>query len=219
METKAYTTIPVVFTGLSLSHVEAAAFGFAKIRPPVKRGDLDALGDGRVVAIIDGELDSDTILPIDEIGRAIARGVKIRGAASIGALRAFEARDSGMEGFGWVYEAYCTGRIAGTDEIAVIYEPLSHRPLTVPLVNVRFCLDRLVRGGSITVAEADAAMSALKSLSLEERGRRGVLLRLVQAFDRGRVKAALRLVAGLDSNIKKRDAIHLLQTLRARQYR
>ena len=218
MEVKAYTSVPVVFAGLSLSHAEAGAFGSAEIRPPVKRGDLDALESGRVVAIIDGELDPVTMLTIDEIRRAIDRGMKVRGAASIGALRAFETRDNGMEGVGWVYDAYCTGRIVGTDEIAVVYEPLSRRPLTVPLVNVRFCLDRLVSGGSITVAEADAAMSTLKSLRVEERGRRGVLLRLAHVFGSARVKAALRLAAELDSNIKKRDAFHLLRTLGARRY-
>jgi hypothetical protein len=119
-----------------------------------------------------------------------------------------------MGGFGWVYDAYCAGRIAGTDEIAVIYEPFSRRPLTVPLVNIRFCLDRVVGRGGISAAEADVAMSTLKSLSVEERDRRSILLRLGEAFGRGRVRAALRLVAGLDSNIKKRDASQLLRNLK-----
>lgn len=60
--------------------------------------------------------------------------MKITGAASVGALRAYEAREYGMVGLGRVYEAYCTGRIAGTDEISVLYNPDSKRLLTIPLV-------------------------------------------------------------------------------------
>ena len=114
---------PVVFTGLSLSQEEARTLLAAEVRPPVKRGDLDQLSDGTVAAIIDGELSGDSAVPIDEIRRALRRGVKISGAASVGALRAYEAREEGMVGLGWVYRAYCTGRISGIDEIAVIYDP------------------------------------------------------------------------------------------------
>ena len=214
VETNAHTSIPVVFAGLSLSLAEVNAFGIAEVRQPIKRGDLDELQDERVVAIIDGELNSDSVLPIAEISRAIERGVRIRGAASLGALRAFETRSSGMEGCGWVYDAYCTGRIAGAEEITVAYEPLSHRPLTVPLVNIRFGLDRLVDGGSVAAADAEFAMSELKRMSLEERDHRRLMRRLSEIFGRSRVKMALSVLTKIDLNIKKRDASLLLQILR-----
>jgi hypothetical protein len=84
------------------------------------------------------------LLPGTEIEQLVRRGVEVLGAASVGALRAFGLRDRGVTGFGWVYNAYCTGRIAAMDEIAPVCDLMSHRPLTVPLVNIRVCLDPLV---------------------------------------------------------------------------
>src|SRR5688572_16844442 len=129
---------PVVFAGISVSHAQVRALGVAECRPPIKAGDLDELAArGRTVLIIDGELAPGAALSIDEIVRAIARGFDIRGASSVGALRAAELGERGMRGSGWVYEAFRRGRIAGTEEIAVLYDPRSFRPLTIPLVTVR----------------------------------------------------------------------------------
>lgn len=204
---------PIVFAGLSLSHEEVNSLGFADVRPPVKEGDLHELENGEVVAIVDGELNARTILPNSEIRQAIQRGVKIRGAASLGALRAFEMRDSGMMGCGWVYNAYCTGRISGADEIAVVYEPLSHRSLTIPLVDVRFRLDCLIADQRITGIEADLAMNILKGLSLEERESRIIKRSLGEILGKERVEAT-GLARQLDWSIKKRDASQLLCTLK-----
>ena len=202
---------PVVFTGLSLSQEEARTLLAAEVRPPVKRGDLDQLCHGAVAAIIDGELSGDSAVPIDEIRRALCRGVKISGAASVGALRAYEAREEGMVGLGWVYRAYCAGRISGIDEIAVIYDPASYRSLTIPLVNVRFCLDHLTTRCGISAEEADHAMASLKQLSLGKRDRRSMILHLASLLGRERVKEMLRLVRPAESDVKRSDAYELLR--------
>jgi TfuA protein len=204
---------PVVFTGLSLSQEEARTLLAAEVRPPVKRGDLDQLSDGTVAAIIDGELSGDSAVPIDEIRRALRRGVKISGAASVGALRAYEAREQGMVGCGWVYRAYCAGRISGIDEIAVIYDPDSYRSLTIPLVNVRFCLDHLTTRRGISAKEADHAMASLKQLSLGKRNRRSIILHLASLLGRERVKEMLRLVRPAEVDVKRSDAYELLRML------
>src|SRR5690349_15664322 len=98
---------PIVFAGLSISLKETLDLGPVERRPPIKRGDLDRLSDRSIVAIIDGEITEGITVPIDEIRRALRRGIKICGAASVGALRAHETRAEGMVGLGWVYEAYC----------------------------------------------------------------------------------------------------------------
>ena len=205
---------PVVFTGLSISQEEARTLLAAEVRPPVKRGDLDPLSDGTVAAIIDGELGGDSAVPIDEIRRALRRGVKISGAASVGALRAYEAREDGMVGFGWVYRAYCTGRIWGIDEIAVIYDPDSYRSLTIPLVNVRFCLERLTTRRGISAEEADHAMASLKQLSIGKRDRRSIVLHLAGLLGRERMRKMLKLVRPAEEDdVKKSDAYELLRIL------
>jgi TfuA protein len=204
---------PIVFTGLSISREEAIRLVAAEVRPPIKRGDLDRLSDGSVVAIIDGEITEETAVPIDEIRRALRRGIRISGAASVGALRAYETRAEGMEGLGWVYEAYCSGRVDGTDEIAVLYEPDSYRLLTTPLVNIRFCLEHLSRQDVISAMEAAHAMTSLKELELEERDRRRILLRLADALGRHRVTKLLRRVPPVEADVKRSDAYELLRGL------
>ena len=205
---------PVVFAGITLSHAEIrAALGTAEVRPPVRWGDLDQLDDGRIVSIIDGELHGAALLPADEIRRAIARGIDVRGASSLGALRAAELRHEGMRGIGWVYDAFCTGRIRGIDEIAVIYDPYSYRPLTVPLVNVRFCLDGLVSRRAITAGEAAVAMKALRSITLEERDPGTVVMRLTEIAGRRRISALLERIRGQQFDIKAMDAQLLLNDL------
>jgi TfuA protein len=191
----------------------------AEIRPPVRSGDLDRLGDGRTVAIIDGVLEPDAVLSLCEIRRALQRGMKVQGAASLGALRAYEAHRDGMEGSGWVFQEYLSGRINGTEEISVAYDPLSHCPLTIPLVNVRFCLHQLVSQGVVALCEVEKAMSDLKCLPIEERNRRALLLQLVQIFGRERLKAAFKDAAGMNSDIKRRDACEMLQRMAARPVR
>ena len=204
---------PVVFTGLSLSQEQARTLLAAEVRPPVKRGDLDQLSDGTVAAIIDGELGADSAVPIDEIRRALRRGVKVSGAASVGALRAYEAREDGMVGLGWVYRAYCSGRIWGIDEIAVIYDPDSYRSLTIPLVNVRFCLERLTTRRGISAEEADHAMASLKQLSIGKRDRRSIVRHLAGLLGRERVRKMLKLVRPAEDDVKKSDAYELLRIL------
>lgn len=204
---------PVVFTGLSLSQEQARTLLAAEVRPPVKRGDLDQLSDGTVAAIIDGELGADSAVPIDEVRRALRRGVKISGAASVGALRAYEAREDGMVGLGWVYRAYCSGRIWGIDEIAVIYDPDSYRSLTIPLVNVRFCLERLTTRRGISAEEADHAMASLKQLSIGKRDRRSIVRHLAGLLGRERVRKMSKLVRPAEDDVKKSDAYELLRIL------
>jgi hypothetical protein len=183
------------------------------VRPPVKRRDLDRLSQGSVVAIIDGEISPKTTVPIDEIRQALRRDIKISGAASVGALRAYEMRAEGMVGLGWVYEAYCSGRVAGTDEIAVLYDPNCYRPLTIPLVNVRFCLEHLCRRDLISATEAAYAMTSLKELKLEKRDSRTILLRLAGLLGRSRSKELLRGLRMVAVDVKRSDAFELLRTL------
>jgi hypothetical protein len=206
--------LPVVFAGISLSRVEAERMAI-EFRPPIKRGDLDQLSDNRTIAIIDGELDEASVLSNDEIMRALRRGMKISGAASVGAMRACERRADGMIGHGWVYEAYCQRRITGPDEIEVLYDPYLYRQLTIPLVNVRFCLEMIISQRGITPDEVDYVMASIRKLSLKERDRRNILLHMTRVFGRERVKQILKSVKPAEIDIKRRDAKQLLCTLKS----
>jgi TfuA protein len=134
--------IPLVYLGPSLPVKEAQRLLRADYRPPVKRGDLPADYHG-VVVIIDGEFLQSLSVSPKEILRLLDQGTRVIGAASMGALRAAELHRYGMEGRGWIFDAYRTGQIEADDEVAVSYSQPDLTPLTVPLVNIRRWLEQL----------------------------------------------------------------------------
>jgi len=139
---------PRVYLGPSLPLAEAERLLVADYHPPIRRGDLPTRYDGTVI-IIDGEFGQSLSVSPNEILRLLEGGTRIIGASSMGALRAAELYPFGMEGCGWVFEAYRSGRIEADDEVALAYSPLDLQPLTVPLVNVRCWLEQLQTAGHI----------------------------------------------------------------------
>lgn len=205
------TQNPIVFTGISLSHAQARLLLPATIRPPVQSGDLDQIADDTIVAIIDGILDESALLSVEETRRGLARRLRILGAASLGALRAFEVSAEGMEGCGWVYHAYRTGFIVGVDEIAVQIDPMTYQPHTVPLVDIRFCLRQLVRRRVIIPSQAEEAMQSLKSIPIEERTHQRIRIQLTHQF--GSVVYRQDVKGPYATSIKTLDAFRLLKRL------
>ncbi|HEV2845785.1 MAG TPA: TfuA domain-containing protein, partial [Thermoanaerobaculia bacterium] len=98
-----------------------------------------------------------------ELLYALDAGVRVIGAASLGALRAVELTPWGMIGVGRVFEAYRDGELDGDDEVALLHAPaeFGYRPMTVALVEVREAL----RG----IANGDELVAALKALPFMDR--------------------------------------------------
>ena len=139
---------PLVYLGPTLPVEEARRTLDAEYRPPVRRGDLPDRYDGTVV-IVDGEFGQSLSVSPNEILHLLDTGTRVIGASSMGALRAAELCRYGMEGHGWVFDAYRSGRIIADDEVALSYSPFDLRPITVPLVNVRRWLELLEAGGHV----------------------------------------------------------------------
>jgi TfuA protein len=138
------TRKPLVYLGPTLPLDDAKKLLEAEFRPPIKRGDLtQVVKEQPVIVIIDGEFGQSLSVSPKEILQLLDRGVKVVGASSMGALRAAELNSYGMEGVGWVFDAYHSGRIVRDDEVAVTYSPYDFSPLTIPLVNVRHWLEQL----------------------------------------------------------------------------
>ncbi|MEV6050412.1 TfuA-like protein [Streptomyces sp. NPDC052107] len=109
------------------------------VHGPVRHGDLFPQGysAGDVVVIVDGIYHHRLALRHKEILDALARGVTVVGAASIGALRAAELDQFGMIGVGQVYNWYRDGVFDGDDAVSVAHsETGSLAGLNVPLVNL-----------------------------------------------------------------------------------
>ena len=79
---------PVVFIGPTLSRRRCSALLAAEYLPPARKGSLNEITPGRVVAIVDGEIPPYAFLPECEVRAALDRDVVLFGAASVGAYHA-----------------------------------------------------------------------------------------------------------------------------------
>ena len=124
-------------------------------RPPIRQGELyrAALDRPAVIGVIDGYFEVTPTVWHKEILWAMAQGIHVYGAASIGALRAAELDTFGMKGIGRIYEDFRDGVLEDDDEVAVLHGPeeLGYPPLTDAMVNIR-----------ATLAEASSARHCLR---------------------------------------------------------
>jgi hypothetical protein len=137
---------PIVFAGPSLAHLPAATRSLVELRPPARRGELEALlqrDRPGVVVLIDGLFGSSLAVTPTECRELLLAGWTLSGASSIGALRAAELWSVGMIGIGEVYAMLRLGHIRADDELAVAYHPDTHEELGASLVHVRYVLDRI----------------------------------------------------------------------------
>jgi len=163
------TTEPIIYLGPSLPRLEAQQLLIGDYRPPIRRGDLTAHGADRTIVIIDGEFGQNLPVSPKEILRLLDQGTRVIGASSMGALRAAELHSCGMEGFGWVFEAYRSGQIIRDDEVAVMYSPFDFRPLTVALVNIRYSAERLLRRGQLDSSAVRRILRAAQQIFFADR--------------------------------------------------
>lgn len=126
---------PIVFLGLSIDATEAAHILDADYRGPVMAGNLDALEPPADVLIIDGMLESGSRLDPAEAERALSRGIRLAGAASLGAVLAGRLEHRGMSGSGEVLEVLRRIEGSHSDLVRALYTADTLRPLTVPLVS------------------------------------------------------------------------------------
>jgi hypothetical protein len=215
----------VVFLGPSLAGAEAREILDARYLPPARRGDiLAAVRTHRpeVVALIDGYFEQVPSVWHKEILWALDRGVRVCGAASMGALRAAELAQFGMTGAGRVFEAYRSGRFApfddpfeDDDEVAVVHGPEgTGYASTEALVDIRATLAAAADAGVLEPAERDAIAAAAKALFYKRRTWRVVLDAARPAVG---TRAFLRMAEWLPANRvrqKAEDAALLLRQVR-----
>nr|WP_237518582.1 TfuA-like protein [Streptomyces sp. SID5910] len=128
-----------------------------RVLPPIRHGDLfhPQITPGDTVVIIDGVYHHSPAIRHKEIIWALARGVRVIGAASIGALRAAELTECGMLGVGSVWYSYVSGQLDGDDEVAVAQSTNGDlRSCTWPLVRVRKVASAAALLQVLTPAEA-----------------------------------------------------------------
>jgi hypothetical protein len=211
----------VVFLGPTLPIEDARRELQAEFKPPVSQGDVyrAALSEPDAIVIIDGEFDHVPAVWHKEILWAMSRGVHVYGAASMGALRAAELCDLGMEGVGTIFEAYRDGTLEDDDEVAVAHlrQAAHFQPTSEAMVNIRATLDRGCREAIIGEHTRAVLERAAKNLFFPMRSYPAML---ESARHRGGDLAELARFAdwwphgGVDQ--KRRDAIDALCLVRTR---
>jgi hypothetical protein len=193
-----------VFVGPTLSAAEVRAELDAVVLGPAAFGDVCRAAQSRptAIAIVDGYFERVPAVWHKEILWAMSEGVHLFGSSSMGALRAAELADFGMEGIGKIYEAYRAGELEDDDEVAVVHGPAEggYVPLSEAMVNVRATLASAKEAGILSEATQGALLRIAKArfygdrsyaAMIVEAGSGGVDARELQALrewlPRGRV--------------------------------
>src|SRR5581483_4979072 len=169
----------VIFAGPSLPPRDRPRDPALSWRPPVRQGELyRAAREGpAIIGVVDGYFEATPTVWHKEILWAMAQGIHVFGAASIGALRAAELDGFGMGGVGRVYEAFRDGTLEDDDEVAVLHGPeeLGYPALTEAMVNIRATIAAAVLDGVIAAETASALIAAAKDLLYKDRSYAAVL--------------------------------------------
>jgi len=207
-----------VFLGPTLKEAEARRLLEAVYLPPASMGDVQALMKKRphALALIDGYFERTPAVWHKELLYALSQGVRVLGAASMGALRAAELHSFGMEGIGSVFEAYRDGVLEDEDEVAVAHGPAEsgYCLLSEAMVNLREGLRRAEAEAVVSSSVHHALLAMAKALYYPERS----WPRLFEEARRGGVPepevARLQaFIARSRPNPKRADAEALLKRL------
>lgn len=171
----------IIFAGPTIRKPDIIRLCDATILPPAAMGDIyrAARRHPRAIGIIDGYFEGAPSVWHKEILWAMAEGIEVFGAASMGALRAAELSSFGMRGIGEIFTLYLAGRLEDDDEVAVEHGPgeMDYITLSEPLVNIRATIDRAVAEG-IVLADLGRELTHLAKLQFYKERSWEALLRL-----------------------------------------
>ncbi len=167
----------IVFAGPSIVGVNIP--DEIDLRPPAKQGDiyLATLDSSEPIGLIDGYFEGVPAVWHKEILWALAHGIPVLGASSMGALRAAELDHFGMIGVGRIYEGFRDGLYEDDDEVALHHSPpeVGYAPLSIAMVNIRATIDKAIAGGIISVEQGANMIVGAKSLYYGDRNWKRIL--------------------------------------------
>jgi len=163
----------IVFLGPSLPHREAQKIVKADFRRPARQGDVfRALVDRpKAIALIDGVFEEAPSVWHHELMAALAAGVTVFGASSMGALRAVELASHGMIGIGKIFQGYLSRELADDADVALLHADGAHgyRPLSLPLVNVLATLEKAQRERVLKRPQTASVIRSARQLFFQNR--------------------------------------------------
>jgi len=210
----------IVFLGPSLDlNAARSVLPDACYLPPASRGDIEKAADENpdIICLIDGVFFEQCSVGHREILGALNRGILFFGASSMGALRASEMESFGMQGVGRIYELYRDGILESDDEVAIVCDPFSNRPLSEALINIRATLQKAETENILTKEESEKLFQTAAGLYYPER----TYDFLIETARKKNVADASSLCSfeewiqnGNAADIKKEDAIAVLKAVK-----
>lgn len=167
-------TAVIIFAGPTLPSSADRVLLEATYLPPAAQGDLFRAAMQHkpdVIAIIDGYFHLVPSVRHKEVLWAMAEGIHVFGAASMGALRAAELSSFGMVGVGPIFDAYARGELRDDDEVAVIHGPqeLGYPPLSDAMIDIRATLRAAADAAVISAMTGDGLAAIAKALFFQDR--------------------------------------------------
>ena len=204
----------LVFLGPTLRLAEAEPVLDGIYLQPAAQGDILLAAHAfrpRAMVLIDGQFEDRPAVRHKEILWAMAQGIVVIGAASMGALRAAELSEFGMIGVGLIYRWYRRWRLAPDDAVAVLSGPpeLGFLPLTDALVDLQRTFASLTRRDFITAADRDLLTTTARNMNFRERRFEAILR------DAGWQEEGLKQLQKEMVWQKKRDALLALRNARS----
>jgi hypothetical protein len=201
----------LVFLGPSVKRQEAEAVLDAVFLPPASQGDILLAAHAfrpRAMVLIDGQFEDRPSVRHQEILWALANGIVMIGAASIGALRAAELYPFGMTGVGVIYRWYRRWPLAPDDAVAIQSAPreLGFVPLTDAMVDLHATFSLMARTKSISQLERDRLTDIARSMNFRDRSLRTVLAKA--GWQGHRIEQA----ASQIFRLKREDALQALSS-------
>ena len=164
-----------LFAGPSLYEGDTVKYAISTIKllPPVKRGDICEVikwNSPSTMVIADGVFHSVLSVGHAEIRNALELGWKVWGVSSMGAIRAAEMDTLGMNGFGEVYERFCSDEDFSDDEVALLHAPMEpYFPISEPMINIRYFIFNLLKEKKINSQASELILNSLKNRWFGER--------------------------------------------------
>ena len=196
----------IVFAGPSLDGAKLRSLSTAVHAPPIKRGDLEAVDGYDVIVILDGEFGQHDSVSPKEILAVLEGGKTVIGAASMGALRASELDRSGMIGVGWVYDYFRRQAVRRDADVALAYSIFDFKPMTVPVVDVEYWMERAFAAGLVGRKERTLVLKAARKIFFADRFEDRLTESLRRAVGDELVRSLLAFSGGEIPSIKSLDA-------------
>lgn len=185
----------VLFAGPSLFGLDVD-LGEIRLHPPAAHGDITAavLDGAAVIGLVDGYFEATASVWHKEILYALSQGVRMLGAASMGALRAVECAPYGMEPVGRIAARYATGDLDDDAAVALQHGPaaIGYMPVSEALVDAEATIADLLARGSISRGEAAALTEAARALFFKRRSVEAIIESALAPERRAAVDAAYR---------------------------